>query len=171
MTPMPCDEIPDPQSIPRGLLKHLILHLLKTSDLTGAAIGRILEEKSGHEWRPSPGSIYPALSGLEEQGFIEKLDKKGRKKPYTITDKGLAFIKKLSERHKTMSENIRTGFRLSLSLMAPEDRLDFLLQRMNQITDSLLHATDSLSSDMAVEYATQLESIREKLNRLIEDTK
>jgi DNA-binding PadR family transcriptional regulator len=171
MNKMPCKEIPDPHSIPRGLLKHLILELLKRENLTGAAIGRILEEKSGNEWKPSPGSIYPALSSLEENGFVEKLDKRGRRKPYRITDKGLAFIKKLSEKQKAMMKNVRTGFKLLLSLMDAEDRLDFLLRRMRHITDNLLEEMNSLPNDLTPEYLIQIESIYDKLQRYIEDTK
>lgn len=166
MKEMSCHEIPDPQSIPRGLLKHLILHLLKSENLTGAAIGRILEEKSDHEWKPSPGSIYPALSGLEEHGLVEKMDKRGRRKPYTITEKGQEFVEKLAKRHKIMSENIRIGFKMSLSLMKPADRLTFLLRRMDHIIDGLLQNMDSLSEGNLEQYAARIESIQEKFDRL-----
>lgn len=46
-----------------------------------------LEARSSGRWRPSPGSIYPALTRMEEQGLItaEELDEK---KVFSLTERG-----------------------------------------------------------------------------------
>lgn len=49
-----------------------------------------LEERSGGRWRPSPGSIYPALRKLEQRGLIEatEMDGDDTKQRYQLTDDG-----------------------------------------------------------------------------------
>ena len=46
-----------------------------------------LEARSSGRWRPSPGSIYPALTRLEEQGLITA-DESDEKKVFSLTDRG-----------------------------------------------------------------------------------
>jgi len=53
-------------------------------------------ERTGRVWRPGSGAIYPTLSWLEEQGYIETtVEIRGEKarKPYRITKKGLEALK------------------------------------------------------------------------------
>lgn len=47
-----------------------------------------LEERTGGQWRPSPGSIYPALGRLEEKGLIQGVDDGAGKRQYQLTDAG-----------------------------------------------------------------------------------
>jgi DNA-binding PadR family transcriptional regulator len=52
---------------------------------------RELEERSGGAWRPSPGSIYPTLQLLEDEGLVTSEEQDG-KRVYTITDAGRAEL-------------------------------------------------------------------------------
>lgn len=47
-----------------------------------------LEERSGGRWKPSPGSIYPALRRLEHRGFITSTQTDGDKRRFELTDAG-----------------------------------------------------------------------------------
>jgi DNA-binding PadR family transcriptional regulator len=46
-----------------------------------------LEARSSGRWRPSPGSIYPALARMQEQGLITA-DEFDDKKAFSLTDRG-----------------------------------------------------------------------------------
>jgi DNA-binding PadR family transcriptional regulator len=50
---------------------------------------RRLEEQAGGRWRPSPGSVYPLLQLLEDEGLIRGTDADGRK-VYELTQEGNA---------------------------------------------------------------------------------
>ena len=50
-----------------------------------------IEERSGGVWRPSPGSVYPALSQLEDEGLVRATEHDGRKS-FTLTDEGTAHV-------------------------------------------------------------------------------
>jgi DNA-binding PadR family transcriptional regulator len=51
-----------------------------------------VEERSDGVWRPSPGSVYPALQQLEDEGLIRSEEADGRKL-FALTDAGRAFVK------------------------------------------------------------------------------
>jgi DNA-binding PadR family transcriptional regulator len=55
-----------------------------------------IEKRTQGTWRPSPGSIYPLLSYLEKQGYVQQKEVEGIKK-YVITDKGKTFLKEIRE--------------------------------------------------------------------------
>lgn len=76
----------------RGL-KYIILYLLSShGPLTGAQIIDEIERLSMGFWRPSPGSVYPALEELENEGLIKVARVEGTKKYYEITESGKQFI-------------------------------------------------------------------------------
>jgi len=81
----------------RGDLKYVILAFLKEEPMHGYEIIRRLEEDSGGTYSPSPGSIYPTLQMLEDQGFVVSEQEDG-KKVYRITDEGSAFLDKHTHR-------------------------------------------------------------------------
>jgi len=81
------------QIVPRGFLESYILLLLKDESLHGYKIMKRIKEKTKF-WKPSPGTIYPALHSLAKKGFIKEVDE-GRKKRYVLTKKGLEISKEI----------------------------------------------------------------------------
>jgi DNA-binding PadR family transcriptional regulator len=78
----------------RGSIKFDILGILWDGPRHGYDIMLTIEEQRGY--RPSPGSIYPALQMLEEGDFLTGKDIDG-KRVYTITDKGSELLAKHRE--------------------------------------------------------------------------
>lgn len=76
----------------RGDLKYVILRLLSEKPMHGYEVMRALEEESGGCYSASPGSVYPTLQMLEDQGYVVCEEKEG-KKVYSITQEGRAFLK------------------------------------------------------------------------------
>ncbi|KAA8923116.1 PadR family transcriptional regulator [Thermoplasma sp.] len=68
----------------RGSLRYWILYLIYNKPMTGAEIMDEIEKHSFGLWRPSPGSIYPALDSLVSEGLITRRED-GR---YELSDKG-----------------------------------------------------------------------------------
>lgn len=75
----------------RGDIKYLILEVLAEGPRHGYDIILALEQKSNGRYRPSPGSVYPTLTLLEEGGFITGEAADG-KRVFTITDAGRAML-------------------------------------------------------------------------------
>ena len=71
----------------RGDVRMALLMLLAEEPRNGYQLMQAIEERSGGRWRPSPGSVYPTLSQLEDEGLIRALDREGTKL-FEITDAG-----------------------------------------------------------------------------------
>ncbi|OEJ27958.1 PadR family transcriptional regulator [Streptomyces agglomeratus] len=64
-----------------------ILALLADRPMHGYEMIQEIGERSGGAWRPSPGSVYPTLQLLEDEGLIVS-ESEGGKKLFTLTDAG-----------------------------------------------------------------------------------
>jgi DNA-binding PadR family transcriptional regulator len=75
----------------RGDIRTAALLLLAEEPRNGYQIMQEVEERSDGEWRPSPGSVYPALSQLEDEGLIATEEADGRKL-FALTDAGRKLV-------------------------------------------------------------------------------
>jgi DNA-binding PadR family transcriptional regulator len=66
-----------------------VLSLLLERPMHGYEMISELEQRTGGVWRPSPGSIYPTLQLLEDEGLIVSEESGGRKR-FTLTETGRA---------------------------------------------------------------------------------
>lgn len=78
-----------PRRMRRGDVRTAILAVLAEAPGHGYEVIQALEEKSGGRWRPSPGSVYPTLQLLEDEGLVRSQERDG-KRVYEITDEGRA---------------------------------------------------------------------------------
>src|ERR671936_914408 len=63
----------------RGDVRAAALLLLAEEPRNGYQLMQEIEERSGGVWRPSPGSVYPALSQLEDEGLVQGEERDGRR--------------------------------------------------------------------------------------------
>jgi DNA-binding PadR family transcriptional regulator len=75
----------------RGDVRAAILALLAEQPRNGYQIMQELEQRSHGLWRPSPGSVYPALQLLEDEGLVTSETGAGGR-TYALTDAGRAYI-------------------------------------------------------------------------------
>ena len=73
----------------RPNVRPALLALLLERPMHGYEMIQELESRTGGIWRPSPGSVYPTLQLLEDEGLIEAEATGGRKR-FTLTDAGRA---------------------------------------------------------------------------------
>jgi len=71
----------------RGDVRTGILSVLTDRPMHGYEVIRELEARSGGRWRPSPGSIYPTLQMLEDEGLVKGEEQDG-KRVFEITKAG-----------------------------------------------------------------------------------
>jgi DNA-binding PadR family transcriptional regulator len=71
----------------RGDVRTAILVLLRERPMHGYQVIQELSERTGGEWRPSPGSVYPTLQLLEESGLIAGEEMDG-KRVFSLTEQG-----------------------------------------------------------------------------------
>ena len=75
----------------RGDVRTAVLMLLAEEPRNGYQLMQEIEQRSAGNWRPSPGSVYPILSQLEDEGLIRAVERDGTKL-FEITDAGRAQV-------------------------------------------------------------------------------
>jgi DNA-binding PadR family transcriptional regulator len=68
------------------------LALLAEQPMNGYQIIQEIGERSGGVWRPSPGSVYPALQQLEDEELIRAEAGDGGRRGYVLTDAGRDYV-------------------------------------------------------------------------------
>ncbi len=82
-------------------MKYVILRLLQDKPMHGYEVMKALEEQTHGCYSPSPGTVYPTLQWLDDEGLVESENREG-KKVYAITDAGREFL----EENKTSVDDI-----------------------------------------------------------------
>jgi DNA-binding PadR family transcriptional regulator len=147
---------------PRGLLRHLSFQFLSEKPMSGSEIVDKIEEFT--DWRPSPGSIYPLLSHMQETGIIKvHKDEDPSLKRFKITESGrrhaeefLAHGKHMRSRNlniRKMYWRLHTGISEELyeSLGVLLDSLEDVYKRHSEdeaVSDRLKAALDSAVSEI-----------------------
>lgn len=72
----------------RGDVRAAILALLAERPMHGYEMIQEITERSGQFWRPSPGSVYPTLQLLSDEGLITSTEGSGGKRLYELTKEG-----------------------------------------------------------------------------------
>ena len=75
----------------RGDVRAAVLVLLEEQPRNGYQLIQELTERSNEAWRPSPGSIYPVLQQLEDEGLVE-ISAEGTGRTYGLTAAGRALV-------------------------------------------------------------------------------
>lgn len=72
----------------RGAIRLAVLSLLTEQSMNGYQMIQTLAERTNGMWNPSPGSIYPTLAQLADEGLIEPTDESGQRM-YRLTQSGI----------------------------------------------------------------------------------
>ncbi len=86
----------------QGDLKYVILRLLSEKPRHGYEIIKELEDRFGGTYSPSPGTVYPTLTMLEDLGYAKAATDAGGRKVYEITPEGTAYL----DEHSTTVDGI-----------------------------------------------------------------
>lgn len=78
---------PGKPKVGRGDVRIAILHLLAEEPMHGYQIIQEISERTDGVWNPSPGSVYPTLQQLEDEGLV-LVEQRDGKKVFTLTDEG-----------------------------------------------------------------------------------
>jgi DNA-binding PadR family transcriptional regulator len=90
----------------QGDLKYVILRLLEEKPRHGYEIIKDLESRFGGAYAPSPGTVYPTLTMLEDIGYARIVPEEGGKKIYEITDEGRKYLAEHSSTVNDIFERI-----------------------------------------------------------------
>jgi DNA-binding PadR family transcriptional regulator len=93
-----------------GRLRLYLLKLLDESPRHGYEVIRLLQDRFMGVYSPSPGTIYPRLARLEEEGLVTHDESEGRK-VYRITEKGREELRNRSEDLTELEDELTASVR------------------------------------------------------------
>jgi DNA-binding PadR family transcriptional regulator len=75
----------------RGDVRAAILDVLAVEPMNGYQVIQQIAQRSGGAWKPSPGSVYPTIQQLEDEGLVEGTAQEGRRL-LRLTDAGRQYV-------------------------------------------------------------------------------
>ena len=93
----------------RGFLSFLVLRLISKQPMSGDDLCNEIEKRKGT--KPSPGTIYPVLKCLQENGWIEELDTPGKEKKYKLTTSGRKEMKAATKKFVSLFCDMHDEFK------------------------------------------------------------
>ena len=89
----------------RGDVRSAVLALLAEQPMHGYQIIQEIGHRSGGAWKPSPGSVYPTLQQLEDEGLVRAQEQEGRR-VYRLTEEGQRVAADRAEEFATLWEGV-----------------------------------------------------------------
>lgn len=107
--------------VPKGFIRYHVLEALNQKPMSGSELMDEIEKHTGGFWKPSPGSIYPLLSLLQDNRYIKDVPAENGLKRYELTESGRALLEE--------QKNIRNKFREEVGFL-PAPFFDTFLMRV-----------------------------------------
>ena len=153
--------------MPRGFTRIYVLRLLKERPMTGKEIIEESERRSGGEWRPSPGLIYPLLGRLVREGLIKEVEG-GR---FAITPRGEKALERYQPLQDQLWRQIRLVRKLGLSAittgkLVAEEALNRLMVLAEVVHDMVEESSKGMRRNFYVKYKDFLRRELERLERM-----
>ncbi|MGE5829175.1 MAG: PadR family transcriptional regulator [Micromonosporaceae bacterium] len=116
----------------RANVRAAVLALLAERPMHGYEMIQELESRTGGVWRPSPGSIYPTLQLLEDEGLIVSEENAGRKR-FTLTPAGRTEAEQASAPWEEFSDHTISSW---------HEMRDATFGAMNALRQVMMSGTD-----------------------------
>jgi len=145
----------------QGDLKFVILQLLDEKPRHGYDVIKELEERSGGRYTPSPGTVYPTLTLLEDMGYASAVVEEGGKKVYSITDEGRKY---LADNRSTVDDVFERLAQVGASIFGEQMRPAH--EAMASFGKAYMHVTMHRTADP--EYVTKVVDIVQRATKELE---
>jgi len=142
----------------RGDVRQAILALLAEGNANGYGLIKAIEEKTGGVWRTSPGSVYPTLAQLADEGLIAPVENgSGGGTEYSLTEAGGTYVTEhADELAKVWAPAGETWAEVGDMMLAGRKLMDVLRQVAMNGTD-----------EQRATAATKMDGLRRELYRML----
>ena len=157
-------------SVPTGFLRFYVVKTIKERPMSGSEIMDALEKETNGRWKPSPGSIYPLLAWLQDNGYTKEVPTDGAGiKRYVLTEKGEQFFQEQIKLKEKLEEKLRFLTPPFLGGLFPE-KLHPLVEPMRKLAKSLFdlraNMTENATDQAVKEVADLLDRTADKVEEL-----
>jgi DNA-binding PadR family transcriptional regulator len=152
--------------VPKGFIRYHVLEALNEKPMSGSELMEEIEKRTGGFWKPSPGSIYPLLAWLQDNGYVKELPSENGLKRYELSETGKALLEE--------QKSIRKKFREEAGFMPGQFFDAFLMkippEKIGEIRDAMKRfavAMFQVGNTLREKYSEQ--SLKEAL-RVLDET-
>ena len=143
----------------RGNVRAAVLALLAEEPRHGYSIMNELGERSGGLWRPSPGSVYPVLQQLQDEGLVTSTDADGRK-VFDLTAEGRRYV----EEH---ADELREPWQVAEH--GPRERVQGLMHSSMALAAAVQQVARLGNDEQAAQALAVLDEARRTIYRILAD--
>ncbi|SFN98144.1 DNA-binding transcriptional regulator, PadR family [Variovorax sp. PDC80] len=150
-----------------GGLRFVLLQLIADKPSHGYELIKLIEERLGGSYAPSPGVVYPTLTLLEELGHlsVESSAEGGGRKRYTLTDSGREYLAANRETAESMMERLNGGVDGAGARGGRPPQVTRAIENLKLAMRLRLSGTP-LTEQQAHEFAAVLDSAAQQIERL-----
>jgi DNA-binding PadR family transcriptional regulator len=142
----------------KGDVRIAILALLNEAPASGYGLIKAIAERTEQAWRPSPGSVYPTLQQLVDEGLVTQPAGPG-KGDYELTDDGRAYV---AERQ----EQVEGVFAQPAGFPGPDREF---MQSIGRLFDAVKQFPRSATPEQRKAAAEKMDELRRELYRILAD--
>ncbi|MGK6307175.1 PadR family transcriptional regulator [Variovorax sp. DT-64] len=149
-----------------GGLRFVLLQLIAMKPSHGYELIKLIEERLGGRYSPSPGIVYPTLTLLEELGHVSvDTAEGGNRKRYTITEAGCEFLDANRETTDEMMARMSGGVDGAGPRAGRPPQVLRAIENL-KLAMRLRLAREPLTEQQAHEFAAVLDSAAQQLERI-----
>ena len=140
--------------VPKGFIRYHVLEGLSQKPMSGSELMEDIEKHTGGFWKPSPGSIYPLLSWLQDNGHIKELPVENGLKRYELTESGKALLEEQKKIRKHVREEVGflpAPFFDSFLMKIPSEKNDEIRESIRQLAIAFFKLGSALQEDFSKE--------------------
>src|SRR3972149_12105531 len=158
--------------VPKGFIRYHVLEALSEKSMSGSELMDEIEKHTGGFWKPSPGSIYPLLSWLQDNGYIKELPLENGLKRYELTESGKALLEEQKKIRKKFREEVGftpAPFFDSLLMRIPPEKMVEIRDSMRRLAIAFFHVGSTLQENFSEQALNEALSAVDEVSRKLEE--
>jgi DNA-binding PadR family transcriptional regulator len=158
--------------VPKGFIRYHVLETLSQESMSGSEMIEKIEKHTGGFWKPSPGSIYPLLSWLQDNGYIKELPVEDGLKRYELTESGKTLLEEQKKIRKRVREEVGfmpAPFFDSFLMKIPPEKTAEIRKSMKQLAITFFKLGSALQEDFSEEALNEALSVVDEASRKFEE--
>jgi DNA-binding PadR family transcriptional regulator len=158
--------------VPKGFIRYHVLEALNEKAMSGSELMEEIEKHTGGHWKPSPGSIYPLLSWLQDNGYLKELPSENGLKRYELTQSGkelLAEQEKLRNKVREEMGFMPGQFFDNFVTKIPPEKLHDIRNSMRHLAKTMFQVGNSLRDKYSEQALNEALRVIDETSHKLED--
>jgi DNA-binding PadR family transcriptional regulator len=159
--------------VPKGFIRYHVLDSLGEKPMSGSEIMDKIEKRTNGRWRPSPGSVYPLLAWLQDNGYVKELptDQNGLKR-YELTQSGKKLLeeqRKIGMKFRKEAKFFAPPFLGALWFRIPPEKTVEVREAMHRVISAFFELGGSLEQKFSKEALDQARRVLDETAEKLEE--